>query len=77
MEDDRISVLETQLSQARLIAEESDKKYEEVRVRDLLVTGLAIIISNSVAKWLLFYMSSKMSVFVLVFNEIGLKIIIN
>lgn len=31
MEDDRISLLETQLAQARLIAEESDKKYEEVR----------------------------------------------
>ena len=30
MEDDRISLLETQLGQARLIAEESDKKYEEV-----------------------------------------------
>ncbi|RWS28428.1 hypothetical protein B4U80_00621 [Leptotrombidium deliense] len=31
MEDDRISFLETQLGQARVIAEESDKKYEEVR----------------------------------------------
>lgn len=30
MEDDRVSVLETQLSQAKLIAEEADKKYEEV-----------------------------------------------
>ena len=39
MEDDRISVLETQLAQARLIAEESDKKYEEVSVR-LSVAGL-------------------------------------
>lgn len=39
MEDDRISVLETQLAQARLIAEESDKKYEEVSVR-WWVTGL-------------------------------------
>ncbi len=38
MEDDRISLLETQLSQARLIAEESDKKYEEVRVRAILVS---------------------------------------
>ncbi|GFW71619.1 tropomyosin [Trichonephila clavipes] len=33
MEDDRISLLETQLGQARLIAEESDKKYEEMARR--------------------------------------------
>ena len=32
MEDDRVSILEAQLSQAKLIAEEADKKYEEVRV---------------------------------------------
>lgn len=31
MEDDRVAVLEQQLSQAKLIAEEADKKYEEVR----------------------------------------------
>lgn len=31
MEDDRVAILETQLSQAKLIAEEADKKYEEVR----------------------------------------------
>lgn len=31
MEDDRIEQLETQLLQARTIAEESDKKYDEVR----------------------------------------------
>ncbi|KAF5302723.1 hypothetical protein FQR65_LT08465 [Abscondita terminalis] len=30
MEDDRVAILETQLSQAKLIAEEADKKYEEV-----------------------------------------------
>jgi len=30
MEDDRVSILEAQLAQAKLIAEESDKKYEEV-----------------------------------------------
>ena len=30
MEDDRVSLLEAQLAQAKLIAEESDKKYEEV-----------------------------------------------
>lgn len=31
MEDDRVGSLEAQLAQAKLIAEESDKKYEEVR----------------------------------------------
>ena len=31
MEDDRVSVLEAQLAQAKLIAEEADKKYEEVK----------------------------------------------
>jgi hypothetical protein len=31
MEDDRLSVLENQLAQAKQIAEEADKKYEEVR----------------------------------------------
>lgn len=30
MEDDRVSLLEMQLNQAKLIAEEADKKYEEV-----------------------------------------------
>ncbi|XP_044262297.1 tropomyosin-2 isoform X4 [Tribolium madens] len=30
MEDDRVAILENQLSQAKLIAEEADKKYEEV-----------------------------------------------
>lgn len=30
MEDDRVAVLEAQLNQAKLIAEEADKKYEEV-----------------------------------------------
>lgn len=30
MEDDRVTILEAQLSQAKLIAEEADKKYEEV-----------------------------------------------
>ena len=32
MEDDRVAILEAQLSQAKLIAEEADKKYEEVRL---------------------------------------------
>ena len=31
MEDDRIALLEEQLQQARLIAEETDKKYDEVK----------------------------------------------
>ncbi len=31
MEDDRVGVVEAQLSQAKLIAEEADKKYEEVQ----------------------------------------------
>lgn len=31
MEDDRVAILEAQLAQAKLIAEESDKKYEEVK----------------------------------------------
>ena len=33
MEDDRVAILEAQLAQAKLIAEEADKKYEEVRQR--------------------------------------------
>ena len=31
MEDDRTTALESQLGQAKQIAEEADKKYEEVR----------------------------------------------
>lgn len=34
MEDDRVAILEAQLAQAKLIAEEADKKYEEVRLAD-------------------------------------------
>lgn len=30
MEDDKVALLENQLAQAKLIAEEADKKYEEV-----------------------------------------------
>lgn len=33
MEDDRVAVLEAQLAQAKLIAEEADKKYEEVYLK--------------------------------------------
>lgn len=32
MEDDRVAILEAQLSQAKLIAEEADRKYEEVQI---------------------------------------------
>lgn len=32
MEDDRVGILEQQLTQAKLIAEEADKKYEEVYI---------------------------------------------
>lgn len=47
MEDDRVAILEAQLSQAKLIAEESDKKYEEVNKTpcfqlSLLVKGLDV-----------------------------------
>ena len=32
MEDDKIALLEAQLAQAKQIAEEADKKYDEVRL---------------------------------------------
>lgn len=32
MEDDKVALLENQLAQAKLIAEEADKKYEEVQL---------------------------------------------
>lgn len=35
MEDDRVAVLEAQLAQAKLIAEEADKKYEEVYLKKI------------------------------------------
>ena len=31
-EEDRVTIVEQQLSQAKLIAEEADKKYDEVRL---------------------------------------------
>lgn len=34
MEDDRVAILEAQLAQAKLIAEEADRKYEEVEKHD-------------------------------------------
>ena len=33
-EEDRVAIVEQQLAQAKLIAEEADKKYEEVRRPD-------------------------------------------
>ena len=36
MEDDRVAILEAQLAQAKLIAEEADKKYEEVKNSSLI-----------------------------------------
>lgn len=42
MEDDRVSVLEAQLAQAKLIAEEADRKYEEV-VREHRVVKLYLM----------------------------------
>ena len=38
MEDDRVSLLETQLGQAKQIAEEADEKYEEVGHAKVKVT---------------------------------------
>jgi len=32
MEDDRVAILEAQLAEAKRIAEETDKKYDEVRI---------------------------------------------
>jgi hypothetical protein len=37
MEDDRVGILEAQLAQAKLIAEEADKKYEEVAHLNMIV----------------------------------------
>ena len=42
MEDDRVAILEAQLAQAKLIAEEADKKYEEVRF--LAPAGLVLVV---------------------------------
>ena len=42
MEDDRVGILETQLAQAKHIAEEADKKYEEVRLCTTLTTPSSI-----------------------------------
>lgn len=38
MEDDRVAILEAQVAQAKLIAEEADKKYEEVSVQNNTLT---------------------------------------
>jgi hypothetical protein len=41
MEDDRVAILEAQLAQAKLIAEEADKKYEEVSSSVVVVFALS------------------------------------
>lgn len=47
MEDDRVAILEAQLAQAKLIAEEADKKYEEViTVSDKNPAVIARLISS-------------------------------
>ena len=40
MEDDRVAILEAQLAQAKLIAEEADKKYEEVKSHNMRTHAL-------------------------------------
>ncbi len=42
MEDDRVAILEAQLAQAKLIAEEADKKYEEVSSSVVVVFALLV-----------------------------------
>lgn len=68
MEDDRVAILEAQLSQAKLIAEESDKKYEEVNMTPcfqlpLLVKGLDMTSSSYVTNkfWHLLQNFSRIS----------------
>ena len=39
MEDDRVAILEAQLAQAKLIAEEADKKYDECAKKLATVEG--------------------------------------
>lgn len=46
MEDDRVAILEAQLSQAKLIAEEADKKYEEVRL-EVAAATLEVSVGDS------------------------------
>lgn len=66
MEDDRVAILEAQLSQAKLIAEESDKKYEEVNMTpcfqlSLLLKGSDMTSSSSEINnyWKLLLISSR------------------
>ncbi len=35
MEDDRVAIIEAQLAQAKQIADEADRKYEEVNIRGI------------------------------------------
>lgn len=46
MEDDRVGILEQQLAQAKLIAEEADKKYEEVEYKHFFIS-----LTNWLGKW--------------------------
>lgn len=41
MEDDRVAILEAQLAQAKLIAEEADKKYEEVETKIFVLFSIS------------------------------------
>ena len=47
MEDDRVAILEAQLAQAKLIAEEADKKYEEVALRPREAGGGSCMLCNT------------------------------
>lgn len=49
MEDDRVAILEAQLAQAKLIAEEADKKYEEVE-RLFTIPSSSVRISHFVGE---------------------------
>ena len=59
MEDDRVAILEAQLSQAKLIAEEADKKYEEVLIMSTYLE-LKVFYRNWLGK-LYYYLSSSVT----------------
>lgn len=46
MEDDRVAILEAQVAQAKLIAEEADKKYEEVHNLFMFLTKPFVLQNN-------------------------------
>lgn len=67
MEDDRVAILETQLSQAKLIAEEADKKYEEVRKRIfgcLILKLIVILVSGMLNIIKIFGLKQRNSFFI-------------